>query len=66
MFGDLGGTWSLTDDGGYSCTFTLQGSTISASCGSKGGSTGGLTLTFADGVVSGTTDSGAEFSARRQ
>jgi hypothetical protein len=60
VFGDLGGTWTVSDGGG-SCTITLQSATIMGSCGG-----GGVSMTFGDGVVSGHTDSGGEFSARRQ
>ena len=66
VFGDLGGAWSVSDDHGASCNITVQGATIMASCSSHGSSAGGVSLTFGDGVVSGTTDSGVEFSARRR
>jgi hypothetical protein len=66
IFGDLGGMWTVSDDNNGSCAITVQGATISASCKSGGARWGGVTLTFGDGLVSGTTDSGDEFSARRQ
>jgi hypothetical protein len=61
-FGDLGGTWTVSDSNGGSLMATLQGATVRATLSSGGG----ITVTFGDGMASGTTDSGAEFSARRQ
>ena len=66
IFGALGGTWTLTDNGGGACTFTFQGATLSASCKDGSDPAGGVTITFSDGLASGFTDSGAEFSARRR
>jgi hypothetical protein len=66
IFGELGGTWSIADGGSGTCTATFSGATLSASCKNGTSSTGGLTITFSDGVASGFTESGAEFSARRR
>ena len=66
IFGELGGTWSIADDGAGSCTVTFSGATLSASCKNGTSSAGGITITFSDGVASGFSDGGVEFSARRR
>lgn len=66
IFGALGGVWTLTDNGSGTCTFTFQGATLSASCKSGVVDKGGVTITFSDGMASGFTDAGAEFSAHRR
>jgi hypothetical protein len=66
IFGALGGTWSISDDGAGSCSANFVGATLTASCKSGSTKVGGITVTFSDGLASGSTDSGAEFSARRR
>jgi hypothetical protein len=65
IFGDLGGEWVLTaSDTTINAKFS--GSTFTATVAPKFGKPGTLTATVADGVVSGTTTDGLEFSARRR
>jgi hypothetical protein len=66
IFGALGGTWSITDDSSGSCSVNFVGATLTASCKGGNSSVGGITVTFSEGLASGTTDSGAEFTARRR
>ena len=66
LFGDLGGTWHVTDQGSGSCDASFHGNTASVLCTNAGLFTGEATLTFCDGVASGSTSDGVEFSALRQ
>jgi hypothetical protein len=68
LFGDLGGTWHISDVGGGSgsCDATFTANTFSVTCDNAGEWTGLATVTFCDGIAAGTTSSGVEFSAHRQ
>ena len=66
LFGDLGGTWHVTDGASGTCDATFHGNTFSVLCANAGVFTGEATLTFCDGVASGSTSDSIEFSALRQ
>jgi hypothetical protein len=66
IFGALGGVWNLSDDKGASCNATFSGATLTAKCkASATSSEQSVTVTFGDGIASGMTNGGIEFSARR-
>jgi hypothetical protein len=64
-FGALGGVWSINTASGTQCEARFSGNELTNTC-SNGALRGGLTLTFAAGVASGTTSGGIELSARRR
>ncbi len=70
VFGDLGGTWQVSDGQGGpgACTVTFQGSTFSSSCNGATDALGGtVQLTFSGTTMaSGTTGNGIELSAQKQ
>lgn len=67
IFGDLGGVWSLTTASGAKCDATFEGSVATLSCaGTSSVLHGSITITFGDGVASGTTSRGVEFAAHRR
>jgi hypothetical protein len=66
IFGELGGAWTISDNGAGSCSAMISGATVSVSCKNGTANAGSITVTFSDGLASGFTDSGAEFSARRR
>ncbi len=72
QFGDLSGTWTLSqsNDSAGACTVSFLGSTISATCSNDGATIGGggsATLTFdSDSAASGSTSDGIEYSAHRR
>jgi hypothetical protein len=65
-FGDLGGTWSLSDGKGGACTATFTGGTFTLDCKDALAWTGTSTFTFTSDGVSGTTAGGAEVSGTRR
>jgi hypothetical protein len=66
VFGDLGGTWHLTDQATGTCDASFRGNTLSVVCADANVFTGEASLTFCDGVAAGSTSAGIEFSALRQ
>jgi len=62
IFGDLGGSWTFVA-GSSECTVTLAGATFSASCD---GGADTVSATVADGLASGTSTFGFEFTAQRR
>jgi hypothetical protein len=66
IFGDLGGEWVLTaSDTTIDAKFS--GSTVAITVSGRSATKpGSLTVTVGDGIVSGTTTDGFEFSARRR
>jgi hypothetical protein len=65
VFGDLGGQWHLTGSGGGTCDAVFQGNTLSVTCANADSFTGQASITFCEGVASGSTSDGVEFSALR-
>ena len=68
MFGDLGGTWTMSTTRGAACTFEFRDNTFSSLCGNGFGNAalGGVNVAFSGATASGTTTSGVEFSAHRR
>lgn len=66
VFGDLGGEWSLQFSGGGTCTFKLEGGSVSSDCQGANHMNGKMTATFSGDKLSGSTDAGIEFSAKRR
>ena len=64
IFGDLGGEWTLSATGGGGATAKFSGNTFSGSITGSGRADGSVTVTIANGIASGTTNKGIEFSAR--
>jgi hypothetical protein len=70
IFGDLGGQWMFTDNGGASCMAEFKDSRITYSCTNAGDFAGTFVAVFGDGILSGnassTEASGIEFSGHRR
>jgi hypothetical protein len=67
IFGDLGGSWHLSaDNGNGSCDATFSDNAITASCAGASDQGGSVTVTFCEGVASGSTSTGIEFTAKKQ
>ena len=65
-FGALGGTWTFDNGSGSHCEATFSGTTVTLVLSWKGKDEGTMTVVFSDGLVTGVTDRGAEFTARRR
>jgi hypothetical protein len=66
IFGDLGGQWMFTDTGGASCTVEFRDSRVTYTCTNAGDFTGSFTAIFGNGMFSGSTVNGVEFSGHRR
>jgi hypothetical protein len=67
MFGDLGGTWTVSDlgSGGSACVVRFEGNALAVECANLAELAGGLAITFDGDVASGSSRDGLEFSATR-
>lgn len=64
-FGDLGGTWHLTQ-GDAACDATFAGNDLKVACSNAGSLTGSFAAHVTSTLASGTTGDGGEFAARRR
>jgi hypothetical protein len=66
IFGELGGTWTFAANGETSgCQATVSGNSVSIQCDEDSEDLAGTAqATFCDGVITGTTSTGVQFSAR--
>ncbi len=65
-FGALGGTWTFDNSVGHHCDVSFIDNKVTLDLSFKGKDTGTMTILFADGLASGVTDHGVEFTARRR
>lgn len=67
IFGDLGGTWNFADGNGNAIgTITFSGSTVAFSMTQDSGLAGTFSLTFNNGVATGSSNTGVEVVARQR
>ena len=66
QLGDLGGQWQLTNGAGATCTATVEGNRITATCTNAHPLTGSLQLTLGSDCVASGTSGTYELSAHRR
>jgi hypothetical protein len=66
QLGDFGGQWQLSNGAGATCTATVEGNRLTATCTNAHPLTGSLQLTLGNDCVASGSSGGYELSARRR
>ena len=66
VFGELGGTWTFDNGSRSHCDASFSGSTVKLTLMHDATDEGTMTIVFSDGLATGVTNHGFEFSARRR